>query len=92
MVQQSESEGTYLSHPTVKASDFSEPYNHSVTRLHVAVLQYKDSFTFLRLHRPQLLGMLFEFQMLTALLSNCFRSLHLSPAVLRISGRGTQPM
>jgi len=34
-------------YPTVKTSNFSEPYHHSVTRLHVAVLQYKDNFTFL---------------------------------------------
>jgi len=46
-VQQSESEGTHLSHPTTNASNFSEPYHHSVTRLHFAVLQYKDNFTFL---------------------------------------------
>jgi len=46
-VQQSESEGTHLSHPTAKASNFSEPYHHSVTRQHVAVLQYKDNFTFI---------------------------------------------
>jgi len=47
VVQQSESEGTHLSHPTANANNFSDPYHHSVTRLHVAVLQHKDNFTFL---------------------------------------------